>query len=158
MVDATDVRVLEMLQQNARVTNAEIARQLHMAPSAILQRIRRLEERGVIQGYSARVDPDSVARGLVAYVFLVTDEPLGEPRAARAVAELPEVLELHDIAGDDCYLAKVRVADTSALHRLLREKIATIPDVRSTRTVIVLKTFKESLELPLPAAVRASDS
>ena len=127
-----------------------------MAPSAILQRIRRLEERGVIRGYSARLDPEAVARGLVAYVFLRTGEPLGEPRAARAVAALPEVLELHDIAGDDCYLAKVRVADTEALHRLLRETIAAIPDVRSTRTVIVLKTFKESSELPLPAEVSGS--
>ncbi len=148
-MDQTDRQIVELLQDNARVSNADIARQLEMAPSAIFQRIRKLEDRGVIQAYRAQLDPESVGRGLMAFVSLKTEEPLGDPTVATALAELPEVLELHDIAGEDCYLAKVRVRDATALHELLRRTIAQIPHVRSTSTVIVLKTFKETSALPI---------
>ncbi|MEQ8767526.1 MAG: Lrp/AsnC family transcriptional regulator [Planctomycetota bacterium] len=149
-MDVTDRQIVEILQDNARISNADIARRLEMAPSAILQRIRKLEERGVIRSYRAHVDPDEVERGFIAFVSLKTEEPLGDPAVAHALAEMPEVLELHDIAGEDCYLAKVRVADAAALHELLRMRIAQIPHVRSTSTIVVLKTFKESCVLPLP--------
>ena len=146
-MDTIDEQLLTILQSNARTSNADIARRVGLAPSAIHQRLRKLEERGVVEGYAARVRPESVGCGLLAFVFLRTDETLGSFAAAEAVAALPEVLEVHDIAGEDCYLVKVRVRDTSALHALLRERIGAIPLVRSTRSVIVLKTILESSEL-----------
>lgn len=149
MIDTTDLRLLARLQDNARTSNAELARHLEMAPSAIHQRLRKLEDRGVIQGYAVRIDPVEVDRGLVAFLHLQTDEGLGDFHIAKELARLPEVLELHDVAGEDCYLAKVRAKDTSDLHRLIREVIAGVKGVRSTRTTVVLKTMKESLNLPL---------
>ena len=148
-IDTTDRRILEILQENARTPNAEIARRLDMAASAIHERIRKLEERGVIRGYGVRLDPTSVGAALVAFVLLRTDEKLGDQQVCGALAEMPEVLEVHDIAGEDCYLVKVRVRDTTHLHRLLRGRIAEIELVRSTRSIIVLETFKETEQLPL---------
>ena len=149
MIDTTDLRLLALLQDNARTSNADLARHLEMAPSAIHQRLRKLEDRGVVQGYAVRIDPVVVNRGLVAFLHLQTEEGLGDFHVAEELARLPEVLELHDVAGEDCYLAKVRAKDTADLHRLIREVIAGVQGVRSTRTTIVLKTVKESTDLPL---------
>ena len=149
MIDAMDLKILNILQQNARTPNAQIARELGMAPSAILERIRKLEERGVIRGYEARVDPDALGLHLLAYVFVRVDEIAGEERAGDRLAHLPEVQEVHHIAGEDCYLVKVRTADTRSLGRLLREGIATTGSVR-TRTTVVLESLHETARLPLP--------
>jgi len=149
-LDDTDLQILDALQENARISNAEIARRLGMAPSAILERIRKLETRGVIRGYRAQIDPLAVGRGLLAYVFVRVDERLGESLTGGRLAELPGVLEVHHIAGEDCYLAKVRAGDTASLGRLLRERLGSIPTVHSTRTTIVLETVKETARLPLP--------
>ncbi|MFT7669251.1 MAG: Lrp/AsnC family leucine-responsive transcriptional regulator [Planctomycetota bacterium] len=150
IIDRVDLQILSLIQSDARLPNAEVARNLGMAPSAIHQRLRRLEERGVIQGYSARVDPDSVDRGLLSFVHVSTNEALGCFDVASAIAVLPGVLEVHDIAGEDCYLLKVRARNTTDLHRFLREDLGAIPGVRSTRTTIVLKTIAERVDLPIP--------
>jgi Lrp/AsnC family leucine-responsive transcriptional regulator len=149
-MDETDLKILNILQADARTANAEIARQVGMAPSGILERIRKLEERGVVLGYAARVEPTAVGRGLLAFVFLSTDASLHDAEVVAAVTEFPEVLEIHDVAGEDSYLLKVRVADTDALHQFLREKLARVKRVASTRTVFVLKSWKETAALPLP--------
>jgi Lrp/AsnC family transcriptional regulator, leucine-responsive regulatory protein len=150
-IDGIDLKILDILQDNARLSNAEIARRVGMAPSAVFERIRKLEERGVIAGYRPRLQAKALGLGLVAFIFVRADERLGEKSAGEALAALPEVLEVHDIAGEDCYLVKVRTADTEALGRLLREKFGAIGSLRSTRTTIVLETLKEDLRLPIPA-------
>ena len=149
-IDEIDLRILDALQDNARVSNAEIARRVGMAPSAVFERLRKLEERGVIAGYRPRLRPKELGLGLLAFVFVRVDELPGEQTAGRALAALPETLEVHHIAGEDCYLVKVRAADTEALGHLLREKLGAIAALRSTRTTIVLETLKEDLRLPLP--------
>ena len=149
MIDDIDEKIMTILQQSARVSNADIARQLDMAPSAIFERIRKLEARGTIKGYEARIDPQVVDRGLLAFVFVRADEKLARLETGTELARLPEVQEVHHIAGEDCYLVKVRVANTEALGRLLRERFGLIPTVRSTRTTIVLTTIKETATLPI---------
>lgn len=151
MIDDIDVRILEILQQNARTPNAEIARQVGMAPSAILERIRKLEERGVIQGYAARVNPEAYGVGLTAFVFVRADERAGAPMTADQLAGIPEVQEVHHVAGEDCFLAKVRVKSPKALSELLQKKFGAIETIRSTRSTVVLDTVKESALLPPPA-------
>lgn len=150
-IDETDLQILDLLQDNARLANAEIARRVGMAPSAVFERIRKLEERGVIVGYRPLLQPKQLDLGLLAFVFVRAEELPGEQTAGEALAALPEVLEVHHVAGEDCYLAKVRAADTEALGRLLREKFGAIPALRSTRSTIVLETLKEDLRLPLQA-------
>lgn len=150
MIDATDRAILALLQANARISNADIARRLDMAPSAILDRIRKLEQRQVLLGYGARLDPAAVGLGLCAFILVRTEERVGSGVIGQALARIPEVLELHHVAGEDCYLVKVRVADTEALSRLLRERFGRLKGVRNTRSTIVLSTVKENGELPLP--------
>jgi Lrp/AsnC family transcriptional regulator, leucine-responsive regulatory protein len=149
MIDTTDRQILTILQSNARTPNAEIARQVGMAPSAILERIRKLEQRGIIQGYEARIDPRALGLGLLAYVAVRTDERVGDECAGERLARIPEVQEVHHVAGEDCYLLKVRVRDAKALGRLLQDQIKAVEPVRSTRTTVVLDTLRETSLLPL---------
>ena len=150
MIDETDIRIVEILQQNARTPNAEIARQVWMAPSDILERIRKLEERGVIEGYSARVNAEAYGLSLTAFVFVRADERLGAPLTGERMAAIPEVQEVHHVAGEDCFLIKVRVAGTRAMRQLLQDKLGAIDTIRSTKSTIVLDTVKETGVLPPP--------
>jgi Lrp/AsnC family leucine-responsive transcriptional regulator len=152
MIDETDSEILKILQANCRTSNAEIARQVGLAPSAIFERIRKLEERGVIRGYGARIEPKALELGQLAFIFIrSSDRPGGDETAAR-LARIPEILEVHHVAGEDCFLVKARARDAEALGRLLREKLGAVASISSTRTTIVLETVKETAELPLPVA------
>lgn len=147
MIDDIDRKILNILQQNARTSNAEIARQIDMAPSAVLERIRRLEAKGVILGYEARINPEALGLNLLAFVFVRSRDFDGEEKTAEMLSQIPEVLEAHHIAGEDCFLLKVRAPDARTLGRLLRDRIKGA--VTSTRTTIVLETVRESGRLPL---------
>jgi Lrp/AsnC family leucine-responsive transcriptional regulator len=149
MINDLDRQILTILQSNARTSNAEIARQVGLAPSAVFERIRKLEERDVLQSYTARIDPRAVGLGLVAFTFVRSNDRPGGIQTAEKLAEIPEVLEVHHVAGEDCFLVKVRAADTEALGRLLRERLGKIGTITSTRTTIVLETVKETAELPI---------
>jgi Lrp/AsnC family transcriptional regulator, leucine-responsive regulatory protein len=157
MIDGVDAKILNILQGDARTPNSEIARRLGMAPSAIFERTRKLEARGIIQGYEARINPQALDLGLLAFVFVRADERLGSLETSGQLAQLPGVQEVHHIAGEDCYLVKVRARDTAALGRLLRDSFGAIPTVRSTRTTIVLTTVCEAATLPLPAATEEEE-
>ena len=111
------------------------------------ERLRKLEDRGVIRGYEARLDPRPLDFGLLAFVFVKTQE-CGDG-TDHLLAEIPEVLEVHDVAGEDSFLLKVRADSPEGLARILREKLKAIPTVVSTRTTIVLETIKETGTLPL---------
>ncbi len=150
MIDELDIKILNIIQKNARIPNAEIARQVDMAPSAVLERIRKLEERGIIMGYEARLNAEALELGLVAFVFVKTDDHVGGIATARQIAKIPEVQEVHDVAGEDCYLVKVRVRDTQHLMKVMREHLGKMKAIRSTRTTIVLETLKESGKLLIP--------
>jgi len=152
MINEIDREIVRMLQDNARIPNAEIARRLEMAPSAILERIRKLEERGVIRGYSAQVDPEAVGLGVTAFVFVRSNERGGAMTTSTRLAELPEVQEIHHVAGEDCFLLKVRIPSTRALGTLLNEKLGRIETIVSTRSTIVMDTVKETPSLPIPGA------
>ncbi len=149
MIDEIDLKILNIIQNDARMSNASIARRLDMAPSGILERIRKLKKQGVIIDYITRINPEIVDAGLLAFVFIKTNEKRDRWDVSAILAEIPEVLEVHDIAGEDCYFVKLRTKDTDTLYNLLRDSLGTIPAIASTRTTIVLKTSKDSCELPL---------
>ena len=155
MIDSTDRQILEIVQKDGRIANAEIARQVGLAPSAVLERLRKLEERGVIRGYAAEIEAKHVGLGLTAFVFVQTKEC--DHGTDLELVKIPEVLEVHDVAGEDSNLLKVKAKDPEDLGRILREKIKTIPNVLSTRTTIVLQTFKETLALPLDGEALAEE-
>lgn len=146
-MDEIDKQILNIIQDNARITNADIARQVGLAPSAVLERVRKLEERGIIKGYVTKIEARALGLMMTAFVFVRTDDMSWE--SAAKLAAIPEVLEVHNVAGEDCYLLKVRVPDGESLSDLLHERISEIEGVRTTRSIIVLKTAKEEITLPL---------
>src|SRR5687767_15141522 len=149
-MDTIDAQILHILQNNARETQADIARAVGLAPSAVLERIRKLETRGLIAGYAALLDPRALGLGMLAFVAVRTDENGSENEIARALSQFPEVLEVHHVAGEDCYMLKVRARDAEHLGQILRQQIAATHAVTSTRTTIVLETVKEDPRIAIP--------
>ncbi|MEO6235713.1 MAG: Lrp/AsnC family transcriptional regulator [Vicinamibacterales bacterium] len=152
MIDDIDTHILNLVQENGRIPQAEVARLVGLAPSAVLERIRKLESRGVIKGYAALVDPRAVDQSMLAFISVRSEEAPGDDSVSRALAQCPEVLEVHHVAGEDCYLLKVRARDAEHIGQLLRHRFGRIPGVRSTRTTIVLETVKETPRLPVRSA------
>lgn len=149
-IDGIDRRIVALLQDNARIAQTEIAKAVGLAPSAVLERIRKLEARGVITGYVALVDPRAVDQRMLAFVAVRTNAVGDEERdVAAQLAAIPEVLEVHYVAGDDCLLLKMRARDAEHIGQLLQNQVSAVPKVRSTRTTIVLGSMKESPRLPI---------
>lgn len=158
MLDDIDLRILELLRDDARISNAAIARDVGLAPSAIFQRIRKLENEGVIQGYHAHLDPSAVGQGLLAFVAVQTGEGARAKETAEMLAAIPEVLEVHRVVGQDCFFLKVRVRDANELGMLLDEKIQRLSPVASTKTTIALTTAKEITPGPRRPIERSDES
>lgn len=149
MIDDVSLNILKILQKKARIPNVEVARQVGMAPSAVLERIRKLEKMGIIDGYEVRLNPERFGKSQVAFINVITggkDEP---HELVEALASIPQVQEIHYVAGRDSYLLKVRETDTRSLGRLVRKRIAPLKGVVSTDTTIVMNTFKETARIPI---------
>jgi Lrp/AsnC family leucine-responsive transcriptional regulator len=149
MIDETGMKILKILQEKARIPNVEVARMVGMAPSAVLERIRKLEKQGIIDGYEVRLNPEEFKRNMVAFVSVKTRENKSDIDTGKALSKMQEVQEVHFVSGEDCFLVKVRVFDIKELNRLLKDKILTIKTVVSTRTTVVLSTYKETSRIPL---------
>ncbi len=147
MINEIDAKILNILQDNGRTSNAEIARRIKMAPSAVLERIRRLEKRKIIKKYTVQINSTEVGKNLLAFILVKANGPIVDQRTAKELAKIAEVQEVHIVAGEDCYLVKVRVENPESLTQLLRTKFASITSIRSTSTTIVLETVKETNEL-----------
>ena len=149
-IDEIDLFILDILSTNARETQADIARAVGGSRHpAVLERIRKLEARKIIRGYSADVDPSVLGQGLLAFVAVRSEDGPADDSVARKLASFPEILEVHHVAGEDCDTVKVRTKDAEQLGTMLRTRIGRIPGVRSTRTTIVLETVKETSRLPI---------
>ncbi|MGM0646642.1 MAG: Lrp/AsnC family transcriptional regulator [Thermodesulfobacteriota bacterium] len=151
MIDETDIQILQILQENARTSNAAIARTIGMAPSAVLERIRKLEKRDIIQGYEVKLNAQKLGLALTAFIRVGSEERVGSTQTGHNLAALPEVQEVHHVAGPECYLVKVHVPDNESLGHLLH-RFGAIHGVSYTHTVLVLTPIKESGVLPLPEA------
>lgn len=127
------------------------------AASATHERIRKLHESGVIRGYHASIDPKALDLDLLAFAMVLTDGTEDCRATAASLGSIPEALEVHNVAGEDCYIDKIRASDPEDLGRLLRERIRRIPAVTGTRTTIVLETPKDGTALPFDRAA-ASDT
>jgi Lrp/AsnC family leucine-responsive transcriptional regulator len=149
-LDATDLKILSLLQQDACLQNTALSKKIGMAPSAVLERVKKLEQKAVIKNYVTRIDPAALDLKLLAFIFIKSSEGPADASTAKRIAKIPEVLEVHHIAGEDCYLVKVRTGDPQSLIRLMREKFGKIPNIVSTKTTIVLETLKEDNYLPVP--------
>jgi Lrp/AsnC family leucine-responsive transcriptional regulator len=149
MIDAVSLKILKILQKKARIPNVEVARQVGMAPSAVLERIRKLEKQGFIDGYEVRLNPKRFAKSLVAFVKVKINKLSDEKKVGEKLSRISQIQEVHYVAGEDAFLVKVRVADTEDLGRFTRDKIAAIASVQSTQTAIALSTYKETARIPI---------
>ncbi|MBE0582380.1 MAG: Lrp/AsnC family transcriptional regulator, partial [Desulfofustis sp.] len=120
-MDQTNLEILKILQEKARIPNVEVSRLINLAPSAVLERIRKMESQGVIDGYEVRLNPEQFNCTLISFVQIFPAAQADLPTIEAALGRLEPVQEVHRIAGDDCYLIKVRCADITTLDRLLRE-------------------------------------
>jgi Lrp/AsnC family leucine-responsive transcriptional regulator len=152
MLDAISLEILNILQKKARIPNVEVSRQVGLAPSAVLERIRKMEKQGIIDGYEVRLNPEQFNRAQVAFVHIKTNPAMSD-KVGNELSLIPEIQEVHFVSGSDCYLVKIRSADTTALGQLLQEKITTIDGVLSTSTETVLSTVKETSRIPLPLTI-----
>ena len=151
--DRTDLRLLALLQRQGRATNAELAAQVNLSPSACLRRIQRLESAGVVAGYAARLDPKALGLGLQAFVR-VQLEKHGAPgieRFVRAVQDWDEVVACHALTGDMDYLLHVYVRDLEHFSRFLLDRLLDASGVADVNSSFVLRTVKGFSGLPLPA-------
>ena len=148
VLDNVDLQLLELMQSNARISNTDLAKEVNMAPSAVLERVKKLEQKKVIRQYNTNIDPTAVQQKLLAFIFIKSKEGLTCcSDTARLLADIPEVQEVHHIAGEDWFLVKVRTADSAGLMDLMRNSLQKIPNILSTKTTIVLETVKEQQQL-----------
>lgn len=155
-MDQKDVEILNALQRGGRRTQQEIAQAVGLSQPSVAERIRKLEERGILTGYSARVDPVRVGLEVTAFVGVGISHPKHFEAFDRRIRELPEVMEAHRVAGRDSYLLKVRIPSTRELDHLLVEVLRTIPGVTRTETTVVLASLKEDTFVPVPLAPEKS--
>ncbi|MEO5891030.1 MAG: Lrp/AsnC family transcriptional regulator [Ferruginibacter sp.] len=149
-LDKVDLSILRLMQENARISNADLARELNMAPSGVLERVKKLEQKNVILQYTTRLNPAPLQQKLLAFVFMKAADGLGCSTTGKELAKIPEVQEVHHIAGEDCYLVKIRTADSASLMELMRNQFSKLKNILSTRTTIVLETVKEQQQLIIP--------
>jgi Lrp/AsnC family transcriptional regulator, leucine-responsive regulatory protein len=147
-----DVKALKLLMRNGRATWAELGELLDLSAPSAANRVHKLEQRGVIRGYAALVDPASVGHPLTAYVSVSLASHRNRTAFLRAISKMDQVAECHHVAGDDDYLLKVRCRGTQDLDHLLATELKDRLGVARTRTTIVLSTAKESLRVPIDAA------
>ena len=150
-MDEVDRRLLRLLQEDGRITNVELARRANMSQAATHERVRRLQQDGVIEGYTVRLNPAKLDRGLLVFVEVTLDRTstAAFDDFARAVTEASEVLECHMVAGGFDYLIKVRVRDMPAYRRFLGETLVKLPGIRQTHTYTVMEAVKDTTVLPL---------
>ncbi|MDO4204858.1 MAG: Lrp/AsnC family transcriptional regulator [Selenomonadaceae bacterium] len=141
-MDDTDKRILKKLQQNARVTLSELAGDVSLSVPAVSERLKKLEQSGVIRQYTAILNPQELGKELVAHIFLRFDTPKNSDRFAELVKNEGEVTACYYITGDFDYLIKVVTENTTTLARLLA-RIKNFPGVVKTQTIIVLSTISE---------------
>lgn len=152
-MDNIDLQILKILQKKARIPNVEVARTIGMAPSAVLERIKKLEARGVIQGYEVRLNPDMFNCDMIAFIKIKTVSPGQMSDTGQYLSGIEQIQEVHYLAGEDCIMAKLRVKNNTELETILNQKIAVLENIRETQTSIALSTYKESAKIMLPETI-----
>lgn len=152
ILDPTDVRILARMQDDARMTNVELAKAVHLSPSPCLARVKRLEQSGLIKRYVTLLDP--VAMGLTVSVFIQVGLERQIESALdtfeREISQRPEVMECYLMTGDSDYLLRVLVPDVQALERFIVDFLSRIPGVGNIKSSFALKQVKYKTALPLP--------
>ncbi|MFO7753263.1 MAG: Lrp/AsnC family transcriptional regulator [Desulfobacteraceae bacterium] len=149
-MDQTDYKILNILQKKARIPNVDVARQVEMAPSAVFERIKKLEARGIIDGYEVKLNPLHFNQSMVAFLNIRVKKPSAVTDTCQKLSRIEQVQEVHHLAGEDCILVKLRTSDTENLERILQNSVFPIENINEVKTMISLSTHKETGKIVLP--------
>lgn len=151
-LDATDRKILELLQANSNITNAQLAQEIGLSPAPTLERVKKLENQGVIKSYHALVDMDSVGLGVSTFVTVSLKGHNKENinKFISAIKDIPEVIECHHVTGQSDFILKMVATDIPNYQNIMLEKLSNIEVVDNMQTTIILSTFKNSKSVPLP--------
>jgi DNA-binding Lrp family transcriptional regulator len=150
-LDALDRKILGVLQGDGRASNVDLSAKVHLSAPQCFRRVRALEERGVIRGYRAQVQPEALGLGVMAYVSLNIDGgQFGRVREIEAsIRDFPQILECHTVSGDYDYLLKVVARDLKSLSQFLTDRLMQVPGVDDVRSMICLEEVKAPAPLPI---------
>ena len=155
-LDETDMQILQILQEDGRISNAELSQRVGLAPPTVLRRVKLLEERGYIKGYAAIVDPLALGLTVTAFIFIETAAGgCSLDTLASSLAELPGVQEVHRVIGEWCFLLKVRTQSPQTLEQLIYKHLRRHPHVHRTHTTLATSSPYETTILPLATVEQA---
>ena len=151
-LDATDRKILEILQADSNITNAQLAQEIGLSPAPTLERVKKLEAAKIIKSYHASIDPASVGLGVSTFVMVSLKGHNKENihKFIDAVQEIEEVVECHHLTGQADFILKVVSSDISSYQTLMLEKVSNIDVVDNMQSMVMLSTFKDSKVVPIP--------
>jgi len=146
-MDDIDKKILERLQDDARIAFRKIAEELEVSESTIFVRVKKLQERGVIKRFTTEISPEMVGKGLTAFILIKADPPK-YPVVLETLKKIPDIYEVYDVTGNYYTVAKVRTGDQRDLIKII-DQIGLIEGITSTETAIVLRNVKEENRINL---------
>ncbi len=150
-LDEVDIQLLSLLQEDGRITNADLSKKVGLSPPSVLQRVRILEKAGLIRGYHAILDAERLGLRItaLAMITLSLHQEQAIERFRRSVNEIPEILECYNVSGEFDFLLKIVVKDIRAYEQLIREKLSKIKGIQQIKTSFVLSNTKYTTRIPL---------
>ena len=157
-LDRTDRKILTILQNDGRIANSDLAKQINLSPTPTLERVKRLERDGFIERYAALLNPEKMQAAMTAFVEVVLDRTNEDvlSRFAAEVRKVPEIVECHMIAGGFDYLLKIRVENMPSYRRFMGSGLAQLPGIRATHTYTVMEKVKEDASFPTMISSRVA--
>ena len=151
-LDLIDHKVLEILQNDGKITNAQLSKEIGLSPAPTLERVKKLETSGIIESYHAKIDRDKVGLGVMTFVQVSLS---GHRKAVtesfvEKITTVPEIIECHHVTGSCDFLLKVIAKDISSYQKLMVSTINEIEEVANTQTMVILSTMKDTKVLPIP--------
>jgi len=146
-----DRHILKVLQEDGRITYAELARQVGLTTTPCIERVKRLERDGYIKGYTAVVNPEYLDAGLIVFVQIRLDKTSKDKfeQFRRSLQKIDEVQECYLVSGNFDYLIKARIADMAAYREFLGETLLNVPGVQESTSIVVMESVKETLSIPI---------
>ncbi|PJE78815.1 Leucine-responsive regulatory protein [invertebrate metagenome] len=150
-LDRIDRNILRHLQDQGRISYVDLAEKVGLSTTPCMERVKRLEREGIIQGYTVRLDPEALQAGLLIFVEISLSTKSADifEDFKKAVTKLPNVLECHLVSGQFDYLVKARISEMSSYRELLGDILLKLPGVRESKSYIVMEELKETMSLPI---------
>ena len=151
-LDKIDRKILDILQSNAKITNAQLSKEIGLSPAPTLERVKKLENSGIIKSYHAKLDTDKIGMGVSTFVYATLK---GHNKSnieifMEAINKIEEVIECHHVTGSGDFVLKVIAKDIASYQQLMLEKVSDISVVDNLQSMVILSTFKDSKVLPIP--------